>query len=134
VELELVASVLSDPNRGVALAARETITCGLFDCDDVRLIFAAALVACDRGKLAILRLARLALRREGWWDANARAFERNGRWSDTSLANLACAHPCPAMTITLARELLDLCKRMARVVACWREMKAAMVIDESCVT
>lgn len=64
-----------------------------FTQDDLRLVFAGWLVACeeDLSKLQILKLIRAALREAGFWNPEAGACEKGFSWSDARLAKLASA-------------------------------------------
>src|SRR5436190_1571662 len=93
LEWDTVSSILADPPSGRAQALSAGLQCADFDCEDMRLMYAAVLVAAERGKEAVLRLILRALGQIGHIDPQARAFERNTQWSIESLVSFACSYP-----------------------------------------
>src|SRR5437016_188109 len=69
VEFDLLGAILADHAAGVPLANSAGITQWHFDQPDLFLIFTAASVAHERDILTVLRVARLALQAENFWDA-----------------------------------------------------------------
>lgn len=106
VELDLIGSVLSRPRDGIAACHGANFSADAISHDDLRLMYVAAEECCQRGKGIILRIIKRALCTSGHWDASARWFERQHRWSDESLASLACSFPGPAHTKHLAAQLM----------------------------
>jgi hypothetical protein len=119
VETELVAAILSDPARGVALAEQNGIAAEVFEQEDLQTIFLAAVVKRLRGQLgngrrndqlAVMRLASLALCGGRMWDP-AGPIALGPLWNNESLVLLATREPSPASVPMRARRLIDVHRR-----------------------
>lgn len=121
-EVELVARVLALPRFGAVVAAEAGITPQDFDQPDLQLLYCACEVAAERRleKIDTLKLARRALRADGFWDdaqiaANALTSMRH---SDATLPVLATCRPwCPARVREAAGHLLSVIARQRRAAA-----------------
>src|SRR5689334_18907902 len=123
VELELISAILSEPRKGVKLAMASGVThAGQFEEEDLRWIFAAAVMQRRKGKLAVLRAARVGLKHAGFWDERVVRTERGYSWSDANLAALASAYPGPGAAATLAKELVEIDYRQSESRRCWKRM------------
>lgn len=123
IETELVASILSQPAKGVLTAQQAGIDCDLFDQDDLRAMFIAADYGRDQGVLGVLRFARFLLRHLGLWDeGDTRCFTRGMRWGNESLAAFAESYPGTSAVGHFAMRLrrIDACQREA--TDCYRRM------------
>jgi hypothetical protein len=112
IELELVASILSEPVCGVRYAQSAGLQPHHFDMPDLRILYCAAELLSAWGTGAVLRLARRALWDEGHYSSYAPADSRGMEWSDDSLVGLALSYPGPAMVPHLAHELIRIYRQL----------------------
>jgi hypothetical protein len=87
-ELALLGMVLGNVRSNTIYAKRLGLTADLFTQFDLRLIWCACDVAARYGLANVLRLARLALKADGYWDENA-GSARGPMWTSNELAALA---------------------------------------------
>jgi hypothetical protein len=87
-QLELLEAIYSDPGRGVPIAKAEGIDQYLF-ADDVELFWLAAEVGGHLPRRRLVNLARLALRRNWYWDqSQILGNYGSALWSDATLHHL----------------------------------------------
>lgn len=123
-ELELLESIYADPVRGICIAEGEGVTQFDFSQPDLKLIWLAADIARAHGKKVILRVARRALRAEGYYDPTQTASNfGNMRWSDVTLSHLATTWFFSSSLIRQrARRLVAVVARQRRAERLYREM------------
>lgn len=108
LELDLLGSVLARPKAGVEACQHVGFDFHALSHEDLRLMYVACEECCDRRKSVILRIIKRLLCISGYWDRDARWFERRHRWSDESLASFACSFPGTAHVVQAAKELTQL--------------------------
>jgi len=144
-EVALVAGVVADPRRGLAVAEAAGSGPWAFEQEDLRLIYcAAAVLRSERrlcgpsfeDKVKVFRLGKLALRREGWWDKDG-PLSFSCRWNDQTLARLffcvpysnAFVHAAASMVLELRRREAEAEEHLrAAWGAMWEGVEQAVAI------
>ena len=125
LECLTLASILAEPLRGRELVRPLGLMCHHFDDECYQLIYAAVLVAADRGKEVVLRLSYKALLAENRIDEMlcdpSQEIPRR-RFSIGSLVRFACSFPGPSEAPLYARKLLDAIQRQVEVTKLWKRM------------
>jgi hypothetical protein len=114
-EIRLIEAVLAEPVEGLKLAREAGVGIGSFEREDVRLMWAALEAFADRGWEEVVRWMKKLLVFEGYYGTDAAWWERGDRWSDASLANLACAEYSVCFVTRRAREVAELDERIVHV-------------------
>lgn len=106
LELDLIAGILAGPKQAIAICHAASFTPGHIEHDDLRLMYVTIEEFAHRGRSTIVRVIKRMLCLTGQWDACARRDDRTGRWSDLSLASLACSSPSNASVAHVAKEIM----------------------------
>ena len=138
VEQRLIACVLACPRIGVLRCRERGVCAELFEHDDFALMYAAAEVRHadgaddDATQLAVLSMARFALKEHGFWDDAAIAAERGMAWSERNLVSLACRDGRAADVCFWADELVRVARNHGRARRFWRAMVG--LLKDCCAT
>ena len=139
VEHRLIASVLACPRIGILRCEERGVGAHLFDRFDFALMFLAAQMRHrhdpndDRAtQLAVLSMARFALKQYGFWDETAVAHERGMAWSEKNLVRLACVDGDVRDACFWAEELARIVKNQERARRHWRAM--VELLKDCCAT
>jgi hypothetical protein len=120
-EIDALAAMLADPPAMFSVAQAAGLGWPHFAEPDTRIIFCAIGADHARGALAVLKLARIGLKRAGYWDDRL-LLERPGMslfWSDQTLDKLASAEPDPDVTRWAAQRLITVHERAETATAAY---------------
>lgn len=133
LELQLAGAILKYPHIGMLRANECGVTTALFEREDARVMYLAALYCQQSGQSEnsglVYALAIHGLKLWGFWDERARAFERGFQWSAENLADLICQSSGPGDVIEFARQLIDLDRRLRVASRLWLRLRK--VLDEA---
>lgn len=124
MERDVVAAILADHGRSIAMAEAEGLTPAHFHEHDLRILFCAADVGRDRDILTVLKIARHTLRVNGFWEDERGAGTKSSRWNDWRLAELVEEWP-PGSTAVLMtiRKLLVMIRRLEEIERLYHQVE-----------
>jgi hypothetical protein len=121
---DTLSCICADPLRGRELVAPLGLQPYHFeDDDDLRLIYSAVLVAAQRGKEIVIRLAwRALVEHYGGVEHGDVENPSVGRWSHVLLVNFFTKYPGAYAAGEKAKRLIDLYERHHAAADCWRKI------------